>query len=600
MVSHASSLGRNDHLARGREGDNIMTAPQLDPVVTELVRHELGAIVDDMILSVVRAAHSQVVKVTMDFSTALCDARGRMIAQGASLPLHLGAIPEAMQAMLRHFEGRIGRGDILAMNDPYAGGMHLPDLFMFRPIFDGESLLAFAAIVLHLPDIGGRMAGGVATDSQNLFQEGLQIPPLKLFEADVANGTLLELIEANVRVPDLVMGDIRAQIAACHFAERAYLEIVRRHGQAELAAHQEALLGAAETIARCRIAAMPDGTYTFEDFIDGDGIDPDPIPIRAAVTIVGDNIEVDFTGSSHQVKGAINATYSFTKSAVYFVVRSVIDEELPDNEGYFRPIRVIAPEGSILNPTYPSACGARGLTGFRVIDTLFGAFAQALPQRVAAAGEGGVTVVSLSGTRPGGDDAFIYLDILQGAWGGRESGDGEEAVTNPAGNMTNTPVELAETQAPIRIEAYALVPDSGGAGQFRGGLALRRDIRFLADDVTVQIRSDRRDFLPYGLAGGMPGTASSLHLVRDGSAEPLEPKVTLTARHGDVLQVQIPGAGGYGPPRLRDAAHVLEDVLDEKLSVELAERVYGVFLDTSSRRIDAARTQKHRAERTSG
>src|SRR5437899_2446751 len=230
----------------------LMNGHRLDPVVTELVRHELGALVDDMILSVVRAAHSQVVKVTMDFSTALCDAQGRMIAQGTSLPLHLGAIPEAMQAMLRHFEDRIARGDILVMNDPYAGGMHLPDLFMFRPIFDGDTLLAFAAIVLHLPDIGGRMPGGVATDSQNLYQEGLQIPPLKLFEADVPNSTLFELIEANVRVTDLVMGDIRAQIAACHFAERTYLEIVRRHGCQVLAAHQAALLDSAEAIARRR------------------------------------------------------------------------------------------------------------------------------------------------------------------------------------------------------------------------------------------------------------------------------------------------------------------------------------------------------------
>ncbi len=555
-----------------------MNGHRLDPVVTELVRHELGALVDDMILSVVRAAHSQVVKVTMDFSTALCDAQGRMIAQGTSLPLHLGAIPEAMQAMLRHFEDRIARGDILVMNDPYAGGMHLPDLFMFRPIFDGDTLLAFAAIVLHLPDIGGRMPGGVATDSQNLYQEGLQIPPLKLFEADVPNSTLFELIEANVRVTDLVMGDIRAQIAACHFAERTYLEIARRHGRAELMAHQEALLDAAETIARRRIEAMPDGTYVFEDYIDGDGIDPDPIPIRAAVTIDGGEIVVDFTGTARQVKGAINATYSFTKSAVYFVVRSVIDEDLPDNEGYFRPIRVIAPEGSILNPTYPSACGARGLTGFRTIDTLFGAFAKACPTRVRAAGEGGVTVISLSGMQANGRP-FIYLDILQGAWGGRNGADGEDALTNPAGNMTNTPVELAEAQVPIRIETYALIADSGGAGQFRGGLALRRDICFLADDITVQIRSDRRRFAPYGLCGGNTGATSAVFLIRSGVSKLLDAKTTLTVGRGDVLRVHTPGAGGYGPPSLRDHGRVLEDMLDEKLTAAAAERMYGVCVD---------------------
>jgi N-methylhydantoinase B len=562
---------------------------RLDPVLTELVRHELGALVDDMMLALMRSARSQVVRITMDFSTALCDARGRMIAQGTSLPLHLGAIPDAMQAMLRHFGNRIGRGDILAMNDPYAGGMHLPDLFMFRPIFNDDTLLAFAAIVMHLPDIGGRIPGGVATDSQDLFQEGLQIPPLKLFEADVPNDSLFELIEANVRVPDLVMGDIAAQIAACHFAERGYLEIVRRHGVEKLTAHQAQLLDAAEAIARRAIAAMPDGTYTFEDHIDGDGIDPDPIPIRAAVTITGDEIVVDFTGTARQVKGAINATYSFTKSAAYFVVRSIIEEELPDNEGYFRPIRVIAPEGTIVNPIYPGACGARGLTGFRVIDTLFGAFAQVAPTRVRAAGEGGVTVISLGGNWPDGRP-FIYLDILQGAWGGRDGADGEEGVTNPAGNMTNTPAELAEIQAPIRIETYEFVPDSGGAGQFRGGLALRRDIHFLASDVTVQIRSDRRRFPPYGLAGGSAGMPSGIWLVRDGSSELLEPKVTFTAQAGDMLRVEIPGAGGYGPPHHRDPASVVEDVLDGKVTALQAERDYEVRIGSSGTEIGSGST----------
>jgi N-methylhydantoinase B len=373
------------------------------------------------------------------------------------------------------------------------------------------------------------------------------------------------------------MGDIRAQIAACHFAERTYLEAVRRHGRTELLTHQDALLDAAETIARRRIEAMPDGTYIFEDYIDSDGIDPDPIPIRVAVTVAGDEITVDFTGSAKQVKGAINATYSFTKSAVYFAVRSVIDEDLPDNEGYFRPIRVIAPEGSILNPTYPAACGARGLTGFRVIDTLFGAFAQIWPHRVRAAGEGGVTVISLSGKHPDGR-SFIYLDILQGAWGARDGADGEDALTNPAGNMTNTPVELAEVQAPIRIETYALVPDSGGAGQFRGGLALRRDICFLADDITVQIRSDRRKFAPYGLAGGSPGSPSAVHLVRNGVTTLLDAKVTINLSRGDVLRIQTPGAGGYGPPSHRTRHRIEHDMLDGKLSQTAAQQVYGVWM----------------------
>jgi N-methylhydantoinase B len=395
------------------------------------------------------------------------------------------------------------------------------------------------------------------------------------------------------------MGDIRAGIAACHYAERAYLELVRRYGRDALAAHQSALLDAAEAIARTQIAAMPDGTYRFVDQIDSDGIDPQPIPIRVALTVAGDELTVDFDGTASQVQGAINSTYSFTKSAVYFAARSVMAEDLPDNEGYFRPIRVLAPEGSIVNPRYPAACGARGLTAFRSIDALFGAFAQAIPERVRAAGEGGVSVISIGGRHADGAP-FIYLDILQGAWGGRAGADGEEGITNPAGNMTNTPVELAEVQAPLRIERYAFVPDSGGAGQFRGGLALQRDTRFLCDEATVQIRSDRRRFRPYGLRGGRPGTPSTTILNPGPDEQVLEAKATLTLRQGDLLRHVQPGAGGYGPPSLRDPDRVLEDVLDEKISPAYARDIYGVVIDAASGTVDRAGTERLRAALDSG
>ena len=323
-----------------------------DAVRLELVKNAIGSVVDEMVLTVVRIAYSSIMKDTMDLSSAFCDRNGRMIAQGLSLPLHLGSIPDAMQAVIGKYGNDIAPGDVVVLNDPYeAGGMHLPDIFMFVPVFVDDYLLGYAVLVGHYNDVGGRVPGSSAADSTEIYQEGLRIPVLKLYERGRANETLFELIRINVRIPDVVLGDLQAQLAACRIGERGVSELARRYGIEGLERHFEELLAYSERAARQTIRSIPDGVYRYTDFLDDDGVHPDrPVPIRVAVEVRDDEVTFDFAGSSPQVAGAINCTLSFVKSAVYFALRSVMSSDAPNNAGFFRPITVKAELGSILNP----------------------------------------------------------------------------------------------------------------------------------------------------------------------------------------------------------------------------------------------------------
>jgi len=564
-----------------------------DAVTLELLKNALASIVDEMAFTIIRTGYSSVVKSAMDFSTGFCDTAGEMLAQGLTLPNQLGAMPDAMAAVLRKFGKDICPGDAFIMNDPYDGGMHLPDIFVFKPVFYGEELIGFAATVAHHTDVGGRVAGSCASDSTEIFQEGLRIPPLKLYERGRPNQTLMDLIEKNVRVPIKVLGDLRAQMSACHIGEREFLKIVDAYGPARLKAYLVQLLDYTERRTRAEIEALPDGEYAFTDYIDDDGINPDPITIHVKVTIAGSDITADFTGTSPQVQGAINSTFPFTKSAVYLGIRSIIDRAIPNNGGFMRPIHVIAPLGSILNPRFPGSCAARGLTGFRVTDAVFGAMAQAVPERIMAASEGGLTIVSLGGYDEN-NEPFVLVDLLGGAWGGRPDRDGIEGMPCLAANISNVPCELAEVEHPLVIEQYGFVPDTGGAGKYRGGLSLIRDYRLTAPSATLQIRSDRRKILPYGLAGGQPGTPSTNILNPDTENRVLPSKVTMTIARGDLYRHILPGAGGHGDPLERDPQAVLEDVLDEKLTPAYVRRAYGVVLTADGRRVDEEATAELR------
>lgn len=571
-----------------------MGETSINPVTLELVRNGLESVVDEMSLIVYRTAYSGILRENMDFSTAFCDAKGQLVAQAVSIAVHLGSVPEAMDAILARYGRDLGPGDVIILNDPFEGGSHLPDIFMVKPVFLDGRLAGFTVTICHHTDVGGRVSGSNASDSTEIYAEGLRIPPLKLHEGGRPNETLLRLIEKNVRVPQKVLGDLRAQLSACHVGERQLAHLVARHGRETVERYVEALLDYTERLTRAEIAELPDGAYTFEDWIDDDGVTDTPIPLRVTITVAGDELVCDFTGSSMQVKGAINATYSFTKANVYATLKYVLGSEIPNNAGFFRPIRVVAPRGSILNAVPPAACAARGLTGFRLGDVMFGALAQAVPRRAMAAGDGGN-----SGIGVGGYDAtrtpFIFVEFFSSNWGGRADRDGIDGNTTPYGNLANIPAEVVEAEHPLRLERYEFVPDSGGAGRFRGGLAQRREYRFLEAEAVLQIRSDRRKFRPFGLDGGRPGTPSRTTLWRGGEARELPTKVTMPVRRDDVFLHTQPGGGGFGDPFERDPERVLDDLRNEKISEEAARREYGVVVDRRTWRVDAAETVRLRA-----
>ncbi|MBU2531883.1 MAG: hydantoinase B/oxoprolinase family protein [Alphaproteobacteria bacterium] len=568
----------------------------IDPITFELFKNSIFSIADEMALTVFRTTYSAVLKDNMDYSTGFADGDGRLAAQGLTLPGHLGSTPTAMASIMRNFEGNIHPGDVFIMNDPFDGGMHLPDIFVMKPLYHGDERLAFACTVCHHTDVGGRVAGSNASDSTEIYAEGLRIAPLKLYDKGVLNETIMTFIERNVRVPVMVKGDLRAQLAACHIAEQQFAELVARYGPAETKALLNETIDYSERLTRAAISELPDGEWSFEDWIDDDGIDVGK-PIRLFVTIrkQGDGMVVDWTGTNPQVRGAINNTLSYTKSASYTGVRSVLPQNIPNNEGVFRAIDVICPPGTVGNGVLPAACAARGLTGFRMVDCMFGALAMMLPDRVKAAGDGGNTGISIGGydrdRKP-----FVYVDFTCGAWGARPWADGLDGNSHMFANMALPSVEVVEAEQPISILSYEFEPDRAGAGKYRGGVPYRRDYRLEADEAVLQVRSDRSTVQPFGLYGGSPGAPSENWLDPDGEAKRLASKPTMDFRKGDVFRHIHAGGGGWGDPLDRNLAAVLKDVRNEFLSAAKAAMDYGVVIDTASWSIDEAATATRRDE----
>jgi N-methylhydantoinase B len=565
-----------------------------DPIEFELFKNALFGVADEMALTVFRTTYSGVLKDNMDYSTAMFDGAGVLVAQGLTLPGHLGSMPTAIAAVQAAFAGRVDPGDVFILNDPFAGGMHLPDVFVFKPIFravEGEEApIAWAGTVCHHTDVGGRVPGSNASDSTEIYQEGLRVPPLKLYERGARNETLFALIEKNVRVPVKVFGDLRAQLAACHIAETAMLELAARYGVEKLAQYMTELVDYAERMTRAAIRDLPDGVYDFLDHIDDDGIDVGkPIPLQVTITKSGDRVDVDWTGTAPQVRGAINNTLSYTKSASYCAIRSILPPNIPTNEGVFRAIGVTAPAGTIANGVLPAACAARGLTGFRMVDCLFGALAKMLPDRVFAASDGGNTGVSIGGYYAD-RTPFIYVDFTCCAWGARPYADGLDGNSHIYANMASQPIEVTETEQPLQITAYEFIRDAMGSGKFRGGAPFRREYKLLADEAVLQVRSDRRDFRPFGLYGGGAGRPSMNYLNPDRNPAPLPSKLTMNIKKGDLFRHEVAGAGGWGDPLERDPALVLKDVRNEFVSERAAGEDYGVVLAGTPLAVDAAET----------
>ena len=522
-----------------------------DPIEFAIFKSVFVSVCEEMGVTLCRTGFSPNIKERLDYSCAIYDASGRTIAQGDHLPVHLGAMPLSVRAAIDRV--RMEPGDIVILNDPFRGGTHLPDITLVSPVFlkpTAPSPAFFVANRAHHSDVGGMSPGSMPL-APEVYKEGLILPPVKLVKRGVMDAEILALILANVRTPDEREGDLTAQIAANRIAEARLRALVSRYGARKVNHYAAATQDYAERILRRTIAAIPDGTCTFADALDGDGFSPARIPIRCAIRILGDEAEVDFTGSAPQTAGGVNANLAITLSATFYAFRCLIVEDVLYNDGITRPIRVLAPEGTVVNARHPSAvAGGNVETSQRITDVVLGALAQALPERIPAASQGTMNNITLGGTfppdHPRAGQAFAYYETAGGGMGGRNGLPGLCGVHTHMSNTRNTPVEALEQALPLRITQYALRQGSGGAGRYAGGEGLIREFELLAP-AECTLLTERRDSQPYGLCGGAPG-ASGVNTLIPAAGEPrkLPAKVRLELQPGDRLRLETPGGGGYG------------------------------------------------------
>ena len=624
---------RNTPSDRGTETDGF----EVDSATLEIIRNACAAIAEEMNANLIRTGYSPNIKERRDCSCALFDAAGEMISQAENMPVHLGAMPFSVAAAIEAFPPEtLEPGDGILLNDPFRGGAHLPDLTLVTPVFAGDSgdsdesderIVAYAANRAHHADIGGARAGSVAADSTEIYQEGLRIPPIQFYENGAVDETALEMILANVRTPDERRGDLRAQEAANRTGRRRFGELVGKYGTEYLRSALEEIKEYSERRMRAEIDALPDGSYRFEDVLDDDGQGNTDLPIVAEVTIDGDSVSVDFDGTAAQTEGPVNAVFAVTASATYYAVRCVTDPDIPPNHGCYRPIDIHTPEGTIVDPTLPAAVVGGNLeTSQRVTDVVLGAFAEADPERVLAGSQGTMNNVTFGGIDrrssrdsardgstgngsatdesvadgPAGGDGdkgtpYAFYETQGGGFGGRAGLDGIDGIHVHMSNTMNTPIEVLETAYPLRVIRYEYRPDSGGAGQYRGGLGLRRDIGVRDGWATFSLLADRRRHAPYGLAGGTEGAPGDAYCFEDAlssngpiakattgartesdDGERLPGKVVRELAPGTVVSVRTPGAGGYGDPADRDREALARDVELGKVSSDAARRAYGV------------------------
>ena len=571
----------------------------IDPITLEVIRHRLKSIADEMEMTLLKSAYSSIIKEGLDASTAIFDIHGETIAQGNSIPIHLGSLVPAVRAILDRFPPSTMReGDAYILNNPYHGGTHLPDLTIVAPvIYQGEPV-ALGCTIAHHQDIGGKTPGSIPPDATEIFQEGLIMPPLKLYEAGRPNETLHEIIKSNVRIPDVVIGDIRAQLAACHVAKTRIAALVDEYDKEIVLDSMRTLLDNSEAATRRVLENVPDGTYSFADYLDNDGIDMDIRPrIQVTVTVKGSDISFDFTGSSPQVKGPFNSPLSSTLSTVYYIVRAITGADISTNSGCFRPIKVTLPDSSIVNPSSPAPVNSRTATVKRITDVLQGALVQAVPDKLPAASSGQLLVMALGGIDPATNRAYVTSELGAGGMGARPNADGIDAVETDVTNCMNIPAESIEMDYPIRIIKSRLWNDSGGAGKFRGGLGLEKVFEVGRGEATITYRGERHTVPPWGLFGGLPGEKSMARIVRKtGEVEEVAPKATLRLREGDQLHIFTAGGAGYGDPLDRDPGPVLQDVLDRRVSMSSALEDYGVVINPVTREVDLEATLTRRGE----
>ena len=578
---------------------------KIDTVTVEVLRNLLMSISEETFGIIVRSAYSTNMKERRDVCTAVIDPDGNSVAQVESLAVLLGS----MLGVVPNIYAKFGRenvkpGDMFIANDPYhGGGNHLPDIVIAAPAFAGEKLIGWIANIAHHSDIGGKVPGSTSGDADSLFQEGIRIPVIRIRRQGELDQSVMDLLLDNTRVPQEREGDLTAQISANLIGVERLQEAYARYGDTLIDCMKE-LVDYAERRVRAVVSSVPDGVYTYTDYVDGCGDKyPDPLPIHVSVTVKGDDLIFDFTGTAEQIKAPINVPYPCTQAAVFFAVKALMGADIPANEGINRAVTLIAPKGCIVNPTEPSPVGAQIDCEQRIPDAIFGALAPIFPNAIVTAGNGACTTTILSGEGAiGTDSVFIFHEVIAGGGGASRNYDGLSGVQVNMTNTSNMPIEATEMEfTKILARKYELKADTGGAGEMRGGLGIERELEILQDNVLYTGLGDRHKFHPWGLEGGQPGGTGAFYRVaaEDGSVTRMGHKTTsLPLKKGDVIRVITPGAGGYGDPRKRPAEKVLKDVIEGKVSVEAARDQYGVVISRQGVefQVDEAATAAARAE----
>jgi N-methylhydantoinase B len=578
----------------------------VDPATVEIVRNALRDVAEEMQAMVMNAAYSTLWQEAGDLSCAVLNRDGEIVGQSERvIPVHTATMTNSTRAAVEGTGGEaaLEPGDVLLQNDPYSGNNHLPDFLMARPVFAGGDLFGFAAVRGHWVDVGGNSPTSYSTHTGEIIQEGLRVPPAKLFEAGERNEALVGTIMANVRDPEERRGDMQAQLAGVHRGAARLEDLADRHGAATLAECLETVLANDETYMRSQIEALPDGEYAAVDYIDGDGLetaatreaaDESPLAIETTLTVDGDELSFDFAGTADQVDGGVNVPLSCTEAGAFYAVKVTLDPGDPGTLGAYRPVTVTAPEGSLVNPTYPAPVVTGNHEGAnRVFDVCVRAIAEIDPDLGFGAGDGSSNGLSYRST----DSGRLNREAMMGGTGATTGRDGVNAIRSGLGNTGTQPVERVEqTYDFVTIDEFSIVPDTGGAGRQRGGNAARR-VTSLADPCDIVTTGDRLYTRPYGLAGGLPGTcARNVHVTPDGEWVELPSKITRSVPAASKLVVQPAGGGGFGDPADRPVDDVVADVANGYVTVETAREDYGVALDPDTLEVDAAETDRLRGE----
>ena len=549
-----------------------------DPITLEVVRNKVDGIANEMQSTLLRSSFSTVVKEGLDASASLFTPDGETLAQAIAIPIHLATLIPIVETISRTFPiDEMKPGDLYIMNDPYLGGTHLPDIAIVMPVFFDGRPIAFSAAMTHHQDVGGMSPGSVPPNATEIYQEGIRIPPLKLREGNEFNHTLVEMLKLNVRVPQVFMGDIGAQISACTVGARRVAELAGRYGYGQTLRIFNELLDRSEQLTRKALEAIPDGTYSYVDYLDNDGVNLDEsVRIEVAVTVSGNKLHCDFEGTDPQTRGPFNAVKSGSQAAAYYAVRAVTDSSIPTNGGCFRPVSLHLPEGTLVNPVEPAPVNARTATIKRIAGCIVGALKGALPEQIPADSAGELLVLSLGGKNLSGKH-YVVGEFNAGGSGGGPRKDGVDVIETDGSNCMNMPVEALELEAPARVHRMSLRTDSGGVGEFRGGLGCVREIEFLTDNIALTHRGERHRHAARGSQGGGDGAKAFSKIVRrDGTEEVVNSKLFTMVHSGERLIVETAGGGGYGDPNGRDRQSVQDDLRNRKVSERSAINDYGL------------------------